>query len=932
MSILRTNESRTLSLAGQWRLALDPLCVGVSEKWFQKRLEALVSLPGSLDGQGKGDAVDVGTEWTGTIFDRSFYEAPEYAPYREAGNLKIPFCLQPETRYVGVAWYQRDVEVPADWAGRNIRLRLERVHWELAVWLDGKALEGGESLSTEVEIDLGRLEPGRSYRLSLRVDNRLRIPVGENAHSVSDHTQGNWNGLIGRIELVATDSLRLPFLDIHPEVETRSVLVRGRLEGRALEEPVDLRVRALARNDQETQAETEWIVSQQCEVDGKGAFEKRLELGESALLWDEFCPHLYELELRCEGVCERERFGLRDFSVEGSQFCINGARTFLRGTLDCCVFPLTGHPPMEVEPWMEILSQIKRHGFNHVRFHSWCPPEAAFVAGDELGLYFQVECAAWPNSVAVLAFNSPEGIGDGKEVDAWVYREGERILRAYGNHPCFVMMACGNEPGGPCHESFLGDWVEHFRARDPRRLYTGSAGWPELEANDFQVISEPRIHQWGDGLNCRLNGSPPATTFDYENCVAKRQVPVVAHENGQWAAYPPVYDTVKYAGHLKAKSYELFADRLAASGLLEQARAFVKASGKLQALCYKEEIESALRTRGIGGFQLLGLQDFPGQGTAPVGLLDAFWQSKGYLGAEAMRRFCSDVVVLARLPKRVFATTEKLEVGIELAHYGGQDWSDAVVAWRLLSEVGDVLVGGEWDCPLLRRGRLCKLGSLQCSLQGIPAPARCRLEVEVRCGDRAACNDWDLWVYGEIVAKARESLLVSSIPDAIASLEAGERVLLVADQLLKGKEVALGFTPIFWNTACTQQQAPHTLGILCDPKHAAFRSFPTEGHTNWQWWYVLKGTAAMDLAPLGVEVEPIVQVIDDWYQGRRLGLVWEARMGKGKLLVCSVDLREVDGCLVRKQLRASLLEYMDSPDFEPKICLAPTDLLKLEAD
>ncbi|MDQ8196792.1 glycoside hydrolase family 2 TIM barrel-domain containing protein [Pelagicoccus enzymogenes] len=911
----------SLSLAGSWQLELDPNDLGVSEDWFRRSFSREVKLPGSLDGQGIGELVDLNTKWTGTIFDRSFFDAEKYASYRESSNFKVPFCLQPETRFVGVAWYQKEFEVPQGWNGKALTLFLERVHWQVQAWLDEREIGSGESLSTAVELDLGRLQAGQRYRLTLRVDNRLSIPLGENAHSLSDHTQGNWNGVVGRIELLATEGLRCERLEVFALLESRSIRVEGALQGALQGATLQLAVRA--RRGTEVQGGAALVVQETAVGEG-GVFEGEILLGADALLWDEFGPHLYELELRCGDFRRTEVFGLRRFTVEGTQFCINGSRTFLRGALDCCVFPKTGHPPMDQDSWREILGRIKAHGFNHVRFHSWCPPKAAFEAGDELGLYFQVECAVWPNAEAVLAFNSPAGIGDGEEVDEWVYREGERILRAYGNHPCFVMMACGNEPGGPQHEAFLTKWVKHFRKRDPRRLYTGAAGWPELDANDFQVISEPRVHQWGDGLDCRLNGSPPATTYDYRDCVSKRQVPVIAHENGQWSAYPPLYDTGKYCGHLKARNYEIFGAGLAASGLEEWVSDFVRASGKLQALCYKEEIESALRTPGMAGFQLLGLQDFPGQGTAPVGVLDAFWESKGYLEAAEMRRFCGELVVLARLDKRVYSGAESLEAIVEVAHFGLRDWKEARLSWKLVSQAGAIVDQGEVDVPSLERGGLREVASLACSLSKVVEASRCRLVVELSSGVESVANSWDIWVYSEPIVSLDASgvAVVSNCSDALTALEAGMKVLWYADAAWMGSDVALGFTPIFWNTACTQQQAPHTLGILCDPEHPALKRFPTDCHTDWQWWHALRGATPLNLELLAGQVDPIVRVIDDWYTNRDLGLLWEASLGKGKLLVCGLDLSGAENCLVKRQFLHSLFRYLDSPEFAPKTAVS----------
>ena len=156
-------------------------------------------------------------------------------------------------------------------------------------------------------------------------------------------------------------------------------------------------------------------------------------------------------------------------------------------------------------------------------------------------------------------------------------------------------------------------------------------------------------------MQSRVNAKPPETMTDYRDFVEQhKNAPVVSHEIGQWCVYPNLDEMTKYTGLLKARNFEIFQDQLERNGMLNQAHDFLMASGKLQALLYKEDIESALRTPGFGGFQLLDLHDFPGQGTALVGVLDPFWDSKGYITAEQYRRFAGPIVPLARLERRIF--------------------------------------------------------------------------------------------------------------------------------------------------------------------------------------------------------------------------------------------------------------------------------------
>jgi hypothetical protein len=915
-----------LPLAGTWRFALDPADEGLREQWFSRRLEGQVRLPGSLPQQGIGDPVTTNTAWTGGIVNRSWFTAPEYEPYRIPGSVKVPFWLQPETVYTGAAWYQRDIDIPAGWEGRRVVLFLERPHWETQVWVDDQLAGAVDTLGTPHEHDLGSLHPGR-HQLTIRVDNRRIVDIGENSHSISDHTQGNWNGIVGRIELQSTPPVWLDEVNVYPDLAAKGVLVRWRVGNTTgLRAPVTLTCAVRFKNP----PGREVAIRKNLEFEfgpGGGSGSTELYLDRWARPWDEFDPQLYivRVELRTtDGLVDRREvpFGLREIKAEGTQFTLNGRPLFLRGTLECSIFPRTGHPPVDVESWRKVIRTAQAHGLNHLRFHSHCPPEAAFEAADELGMYLQVEASIWANQTTTL--------GDGKPVDSWVYTETERILRSYGNHPSFVLMTSGNEPAGARHADFLSQWVEHFKTRDTRRLWSSAAGWPQLPVNQWHSSPDPRVQGWGEGLNSRINGKPPETLTDYRAYIAARSVPVVSHEIGQWCVYPNFDEMRKYTGYLKPRNFEIFQQTLAANGLSHLARPFLTASGRLQTLCYKEDIESALRTPGMAGFQLLDLHDFPGQGTALVGVLDPFWESKGYVSASEFRRFCGPTIPLARLPQRVFTQDQRLEADVDVAHFGPQPITRRKATWALVDDRGLAVTRGVLGTTEIPTGNLTRLGRVETDLTQLPAPARYRLVVSV-AGRPAIENDWDLWVYppnAPTTPPANLRVVSQLDTDAANALENGDRVLwLVPPAQVRPDPqrgpVALGFSSIFWNTAWTGGQAPHTLGILCDPKHPAFAHFPTETHSNWQWWYVVRHAGALILDELPANLEPTVRVIDDWVTARRLALAFEARVGAGKLFVCSVDLNTEAGLdPVRRQFRTSLLNYLGSDRFQPETALS----------
>ncbi|NHI16552.1 glycoside hydrolase [Microbacterium excoecariae] len=926
-----------LDLSGAWTALADPDRVGERDAWFSaNRPGDDILLPGSAQTQGIGEAPTIDTPWVGAVTDHPFFSDERYARYRTPDDFRVPFWLQPERVYVGWIWYLRRIEIGPEHADTPLDLALERVHWESTVWIDGERIGSDRSLSAPHRFRVPALAAGE-HTIAIRVDNSMIVDVGTNAHSVSDHTQGGWNGILGEMTLTPVSLLRLGPLELHPDIDARSVRVRATITADSLaggRGTLALAARPLGDAPAPDPIEVPVVVEAERFTRGRETTSARVEatlpLGESARLWDEFDPFLYELtaRLRPEGgtvpaSVRSAEFGLRRVEAVGTQIAVNGRAVFLRGALECCVFPDTGYPPVDVEAWERIFRTCRDFGLNHLRFHSWCPPEAAFRAADRCGIYLQVEAPIWANQGAA--------IGEGGDVDGFLYAETERILVEYGSHPSFLLMAHGNEPREGPDVPFLERWVSFARHRDPRRLYTTAGGWPRLAVSDFDCIPDPRIQAWGEGMGSRINARPPETVTDYAAFVDGAERPIVTHESGQWCAYPNLREIDKYTGLMRAKNYEIARDFLDDAGMLAQADDMLHASGRLQVMAYKEEVESLLRTSGFGGVQLLGLSDFPGQGTAPVGVLDAFWEEKGYVTAAEFSRFFGPTVPLALLERRTWAASDDLVADVKVAHFGPRDLAGAI-SWRLVDEAGRELGSGMLEPGTIERGNARVYGSIRVSLAGVRVATRARLVIAVEAPGVVAENDWEIWVYPAVSPEGNGTLVTRSADEALAALAEGRRVLLVprADDLRS--PVVFGFSPVFWNTSWTSGQPPHTLGILCDPAHPAFARFPTDPHTNWQWWELLHDATALHLAGPAVDMRPVVQAIDSWFDARRLGLVVEARVGEGRLMVCTPDVvTDLDERLVARQLRASLEGYLASDAFDPETSLAPEEVRALLA-
>jgi len=835
---IRHEETRIkLSLAGEWKFRIDSLDQGVDRKWYSIIFDESVNLPGSMAENGKGNEVTVNTGWTGDIVDRSYFTEKEYEKYRQPGNIKIPFWLKPVKFYKGVAWYQKEVEIPSAWQGKRIVLFLERCHWESTVYVNGRRAGNQNSLATPHEYDItGLVATGRNI-ISIRMDNRMIIPVGVNSHSISDQTQSNWNGITGDISLRATSPLFISDLKVYPDIKNRKAKIIVSLTN----EPGSFfRGKIILKAGSFNSAKSEMLAKKVVRIETSSDRVEMVvdyQMGKKMQIWSEFKPAVYKLSADLKDsngdIIDNQsvEFGMREFKTSGTMFEVNGRPVFLRGTTECCIFPLTGYPPADENSWERVLQTCKDYGLNHIRFHSYCPPEAAFRAADKLGIYFHIECSSWANGEG-------SSLGDNLPVDRFIYEESDRILKAYGNHPSFCMLAYGNEPAGVNRNSYLGKLITYWKSKDNRRLYTSAAGWPIIPENDYNLTDKPRIQHWEEGLKSIINAEPPQTMFDYRDFISKYSVPTVSHEIGQWCVYPDFREIERYTGVLKPTNFEIFRETLVGNNMGDQADNFLMASGKLQVLCYKAEIEAALRTPGFGGFQLLQLHDFPGQGTALVGILNPFFESKGYVTSAEFRMFCNQTVPLARMKKLVFRNTESFIADIEVSHFGEKPITNAEILCKVVNDKGEITGKEIFAKKSIPIGNCTEIGSFRMDLNNLERAQKLTLEVSIK--DTPFRNCWDFWVYPDKEKIDNGSVYITDRLDlnAIDMLKKGGSVLLLVYGNIRkncGARVAIGFSSIFWNTAWTGNQPPHTLGIICNPGNPFFNEFPTEYHSNWQW-------------------------------------------------------------------------------------------------
>lgn len=902
-------KGETVSLAGQWKCRLDPERRGLVEDWQTKDFELPIKLPGSLDTAGYGDVTDQAT----------------------LAN------LHKKRTFIGPAWYQREIEIPDRWSGKQISLLLERVMWESRVWVDGQAVGLQDSLSTPHHYDLGALlTPGR-HRLTIRVDNSGR--PGPNAHGYGDDIQPKWNGIIGRMELSARDPVFIDTLSLEPDLENKQVRVRAMIvntTGAAYDGVLRLRARlrggagspfpakeiSVRVNSPETRLMADYPMT-------------------DAVPWDEFSPTLYEMEagfgaqLAEKDAKNRpatvndvstEIFGMRSFKANGTRFSWNGRTTMLRGNHDAMGFPLTGYPAMDVESWIRIYQTLKAYGLNHVRFHSVCPPEAAFTAADLEGIIVQAELPAW---------------GEIKETaagTAFLRAELFRILKAYGNHPSFALMAMGNEHSGDW--TVLGDFVDQAKRLDSRRLYAASSNeyirkGPGLinPGDDFSAI------MWGNGkgeerlryFDDWVLGASPQPASDFKQIINQFPVPVMSHELGQYWIFPNLKEIDSYQGVMQPGALKIFRKRLTTSGLIKDAPALSAASGALSVAIYKEEIEKMFRTGNIGGFQLLDLHDYSGQNTSLVGILDSFWNTKGLITPEQWRRFCSPSVVVARLPKFVFAPSDRFDVPVEIAHYGPVDMKSVRTQWSLSDYDGKTVVSGEIgglrDIPT---GGSTSLGNIQIDLTQLPqVPGRYRLEIKVT---DVTVNDWNIWLLPEATVPQPGDIGSVTVTESMDSsawdkLRSGGTVVWLGSGATSA--VPVNFVNALWNP--WTEGSVKTCGLFIDPAHPAMNRFPTASHGDWQWFDLLPLTArGFVMNDFPAELSIPIQGIDNPMRAFRIGLLWEAKVGKGTFIATSLDLtKDLGQRPAAAQFRRSLMTYAASGKARPAASISEDQARRL---
>lgn len=1001
--------SNIMDLSGVWEFCLDADKVGIGRKYYGRKLEDTILLPGTTAEAKKGI----------------------YGNRKETGYLTEPY------HYEGYAWYSRMLEISPECMGDLAQLVIERTRISY-VWLDDIFVGTRDSFATAHRYDLTKYLTKMSHRLTIMVSNVDYKTSG--GHMTSPDTQTNWNGMLGQIALVFEKAVRVSDLSVTASAGMRSIGVKFMLEwqenfpgqrGELPGQPDRLSQVIITCTSRERLGQP--LVEEHREItlcQGKMAYDWQIEIPESEpiALWNEYTLNLYEFTVKvvtgqCEQAAEEraaeERaageqeaeewaaarsgqtvlgqaqatIGFRDLHTEGRTFYLNNLQIMLRGKHDGMIFPLTGYAPMDKGEWLKIFGIAREYGINHYRFHTCCPPEAAFDAADEMGIYLAPELPFW-GTVAGEGETDTE-----RKAREWLLQEGFRILKEFGNHPSFVIFSLGNELWGS--KQVLNDILGQYKEADKRHWYVqGSNNFqfcPAILENDdfFSGVrfGKERLFRGSyamcDAPQGHVQVKMPDSCYSYDDAICPTrekltqehgsgetlpeageveiqfgtgtkkvkaqeqeelipQIPVISHEIGQYEIYPDFGEIEKYTGVLQPENLCIFRKRLEEKGMLHMAEKFFAASGHLAVECYKRELETAFRSRELAGFQLLDLQDFTGQGTALVGVLNAFMENKGLISAERWREFCNDRVVMLKFPTYVYQAGGKFEYEVLLCNMrpGDNVWTEINVTMTVhrrdaaciandataqsVAEEEDMngnaaeeVMACERHDAFLEQTRLKSCGHGSLPLPDCGEPMQITVAVSVAEGPT---NHYDIYVYPPIGKRQPEKekvLVTSDLHQMLEGLRAGRKVLYFGGGIQEKYSLAGTYCTDFWcypmfasiSESMGRPLPVGTMGLCMDDMHPLFTKFPTSGCTTPQWWDIVSNARVAVLD--GQSVEPIIWMIDNFGRNHKLGLVYEARAGAGSLLVCQSNLPELDSPEAN-WFYNSLLDYMESEHFMPQ--------------
>ena len=877
-----------VDLSGAWSVSLQNGHAG----------EAV--LPGTLDENRIGGR-DSGSRWRNSDTDSGKDPEPE-------GDARILTRLTRKYTYEGPAWFTKTISME-ETGGQRVFLEVERSR-ELTLALNGKDIipcrQGTVSTPYVFEVT-SEVKEGENV-CTLCCDNSYPSWPRDaivNSSAATDETQTNWNGLLGYLRLRFEKSNFISSIRVYPDGKIADVIVELDCTN-AYTGLLSLRSKAFAHE----------LVRKIAVPAGRNSIRiGGIPLSESVSVWEDGNGILYSLAVSADGMEEKAvDFGIRTFADQNGRLALNSRVILLRGEANCCVFPETGHMPMTSAEWKTVLTTYQSYGVNCIRFHSHCPPDAAFTAADEIGMMMQPELSHWDPKTA---FESEK---------SWGYYQLElrQILFTYANHPSFVMLTFGNELcAGALGHKRMDLLQKTAEGMDPTRLYAiasnchyGSIG-PDRNSNFYTSSGfyAKLLRGTSSPMRGFINQQYPNAKTNYGREMKQlRQEysrPVFSFEVGQYEVLPDFDELQLFHGVTRPDNYFSVREKAERQGWLPDWRKRVEASGELSLLAYREEVEAVMRTEELSGISLLSLQDFPGQGTALVGMLNSHMQPKPFSFADPkrFRKFFADVLPLILLDRYTYLNTETITAEVRIANYGRREISGTCrIRWRdgdkIIKE--QVLPSQVYPC-----GSLSVVGAISFPAECIPNAGK--LTVTASVG--GSTNSYPVWIYPDKPFSCPDSVFMTQSPgEAAAALEEGKSVFLNPPVTPDNfpHSIPAQFTTDFWSVETFGAQSGF-MGCFMDPQHPVFNGFPTEFHSNWQWWPMCRGRAML----LPKSVDPLITALDCCTRMRRMGMLIECRVGKGKLILSSMGLMESARYPEVRALMQSIVNYMAGDHFHP---------------
>lgn len=930
-----------INLHGSWELLLDEEQQGIKECFYKSEtpFPKQIQLPTTIS------------------------EA-KAAPRRDLAStdhLTDPYAFE------GFAWYRKTVILPDGCKDYDWELYLERTRMT-QVYVNGMEAGSFDSLCTPHCYPVTPwIKPGENQIVILVKNTGYPTNGG---HMTSPDTQTNWNGLLGTLELRPLPRQRILSLRLYPSFSGQFLIIRGRITPSAGK--LELQIQDSGENT---------IIRTFYQADSSD-FECSIPLENKLLPWSEYHPVLYQLKavLHTGDTTVDEcfqSFGVRDFKAGKHHFLVNGEPVFLRGKHDGMIFPLTGYAPMDTEAWLQVMGTAKDYGINHYRFHTCCPPEAAFRAADLLGIYLEPELPFWGT------VTSPSQEGHNEELQQYLITEGFRILDTFGNHPSFVMFSLGNELWGS--KEVLNDILKAYKAHDKRHLYVQGSnnfqftpcilpeddffsgvrfGRDRLIRGSYAMCDAPLGHIQTqrpstagsyDPVICPVSASEQ--TAPSENATRQIQygtgvkevslgeteelipdIPVISHEIGQYETFPDFSEIDRYTGVLQPENLRIFKQRLEAAGLADLAGDYFYSSGRLAAACYKEELECALRSDLLAGYQLLDLQDFSGQGTALVGVLNAFMENKGIISREAWNHFCAPTALLASFQDYVVQSKSLVPCKFLVSNYGPAPLEQTELTFYLsaISDISDASSSGDEifykktvQTAEIPRG-LSTLAEARLPMPEIQKPCRVQLKLQLECtgtGEPSAklSNEYTFWVYPAKVPAIPEDIHIIRDKAALRKIlqqtegntDSIKKVLFLPSFQANAHSIEGTYCTDFWcypmfrkiSESMGKPVPVGTLGLLIQDAHPALADFPCTCYSTPQWWDIVMNSRSTILDR--TDIVPLVQTIDNFERNHRLGLIYEVYCSNCHIITCTADLTALTDSLPCQWLLESLTARLE---------------------